>query len=145
MAPEILKKLEKYESGKSQELEKIEELSQAIAQLTTESQLTREWFTSQLQLFWEKVKNRDDQLGTAMQILLDHTKSVGERLEILMKIDRAATLPETTPTLPTFPDFPDDEPSNKHPAEEELVNESSNKRRKIGRLSRTDSNRLKNI
>ena len=76
MAPEILKKLESYESGKSQLLERIEELSQAIARLTAENRSTREWFKTRLELLWESTSKWDEAIGEAMKGILEHAEEM---------------------------------------------------------------------
>ena len=102
MTPE---KLESYESGKS--LEKIEELSQAIARLTAENRSTRGWFKTRLQLLWESISDRDDAIAESMKGLLEHAEEMsrhiglretGDKLDALLKVP----LPPPTSTLDTF-------------------------------------------
>jgi hypothetical protein len=158
LAPEVLKKLENYESGRSHLLEKIEDLSQAIDRLTAENRSTREWFKTRLQLLWESTSRRDEAIGKAMKGILDHAeemsrhvglREIGTKLEALLKVPADAnpcqtlippipltetsTLPKTTPkpTTPTAAHvFPEVEQSKKREAEEELY--EGNKRRKVG-------------
>lgn len=156
LAPEILKKLESYESGKSHLLERIEELSQAIARLTAENRSTREWFKTRLQLLWESTSKRDEAIGESMKSILEHAEEMsrhiglrdtGEKLEALLKDPRTftliatPTLPLTLPADPTptlaatpkatpTPTTPTDKPSSKRPADESPG--ESNKRRKVG-------------
>ena len=110
--PEILKKLESYESGYRQQLEKMEELSQAIAQLSSENRSTREWFQTRLKLVWESASNRDEAIVEAMKNILEHAeemtryfalREVGEKIEALLKdhpIASAAEIPPTATPLP---------------------------------------------
>jgi hypothetical protein len=161
LAPEVLKKLENYESGRSHLLERIEELSQAIDRLTAENRSTREWFKTRLQLLWESTSRRDEAIGKAMKGILEHAdemsrqvglREIGTKLEALLKVPADAnpcqTLiplipladPSTTrPTLPKTTPKPTT-PTAAHVPEveqsnkrpaEEEVNEGT-KRRKLG-------------
>jgi len=80
LAPEILKKLEDYESSKCAQLEKIEELSQAIDRITAENRSTREWFGTRLRLLWEHNAKRDEKIGVAMHGILQHAKETAQHL-----------------------------------------------------------------
>ncbi|KAF8809992.1 hypothetical protein BYT27DRAFT_7092814 [Phlegmacium glaucopus] len=95
LAPEILKKLEDYESGRCQQLEKIEELSQAITRLTAENKSTRAWFESQLKLLWDHANKHDETVRACM-------RKVGEQAgEMSQQVDKPAaisSMPATTPT-----------------------------------------------
>jgi septation ring formation regulator EzrA len=149
LAPEILKKLELYESGKSQLLEKIEELSQAIDRLAAENRSTREWFMSRIELLWESTSKRDEIIGESMKHILEHAQEMsrhiglretGEKLEALFKVPLAVTsssalpvaTPKATTPTPTLRATPKSTtpPSGKRPAEEEIPGES--KRRRVG-------------
>ncbi|KAF8799922.1 hypothetical protein BYT27DRAFT_7217436 [Phlegmacium glaucopus] len=98
LAPEILKKLEDYELGRCQQLEKIEELSQAIAQLTAENKSTRAWFKSQLKLLWDHASKHDETVRAGM-------RKVGEQAgEMSQQVEKPATIssmPATTLTPQT--------------------------------------------
>jgi hypothetical protein len=149
LAPEVLKKLEIYESRNSHILERIEELSQAIARLAAENRSTREWFTSRLQLLWEKADQRDVAVADALKSILDHAKEMsahvglrefGEKLDALTfalngPVDPALPIPSTLlPSSPTTSPADPGEPVSpvgvpKRPAEDDI---ESRKRRKIG-------------
>jgi hypothetical protein len=158
LAPDIFKKLESYESGASQLLEKIEEQSQAIARLTAENRSTREWFKTRLELLYESTSKRDEAIAESMKGILEHVEEMsrhiglrqaGEKLEALLNAPtlavpiptlsslpniRAAT-PKTTstPKTPTQTAEPSDtaQPSNKRTADE-IHDSSETKRRKVG-------------
>ena len=105
LAPEVLKKLENYESGRSLLLEKIEELSQAIARLAAENRSTREWFMSRLQMLWESASQRDATTAEALNNILEHAlemsrhfglRDIGEKLEALIKVPESDVDPRQT-------------------------------------------------
>jgi hypothetical protein len=104
LAPEVLKKLENNESGRSLLLEKIEdlsqakkieELSQAIARLTAEGRSTRELFISMLQSVWESISQRGARTSDALENILQHAvemsrhddlRGFAEKLEALVRV-----------------------------------------------------------
>lgn len=151
--------MDSYESGNSELLEKIEELSQAIARLTAENRSTREWFMTRFQLLWESASKRDEAIGESMKSFLGHAEEMsrqiglretGEKLEALLKVPTPTpAIPVSTlPTVPTLPlpasraatpktaltpmTTPTGEPSSKRSADEDLG--ESKKRRKVGEL-----------
>jgi hypothetical protein len=110
LAPEILKKLEDYESSKCAQLEKIEELSQAIDRITAENRSTREWFGTRLRLLWEHNAKRDEKIGVAMHGILQHAKETaqhlglreaGERVEALLSSPARVWDAEPVPNIVT--------------------------------------------
>lgn len=113
MAPEIIKKLEDYESSKSAQLEKIEEMSQAIARLTAENRSTRVWVESRMNHMWDQIDKRDLRIGVVMKKILEHAeetsqhlglREAAERLEGLLKVPvrswDAQSVPTKTTSLP---------------------------------------------
>ena len=148
MAPEVLKKLENYESGRSHLLERIEELSQAIARLTAENRSTREWFMSRLQLLWENNTQRDGTTGEALESILEHAEEMsrhiglrefGEKLAAFLKdppdadVDpRQTLLPFATRPPPITPRPTASTAGDKRPAEvDEHEGHKTLKRRKL--------------
>jgi hypothetical protein len=141
LAPEVLKKLENYESGRSLLLERIEDLSQDIARLTAENRSTREWFMSRIQLLWESTGQRDATIAESLKSILEHgvemsrhfgLREFGEKLRALLKdpLDedpRQTRLPFTAKTTAA----PETEAKSKKRVPE-VVLESNNKRRKVG-------------
>jgi hypothetical protein len=151
LAPEVLKKLESYESGRSLLLERIEELSQAIDRLTVENRSTREWFKTRLQLLWQSTSQRDEAIGEAMKRILEHAEEMsrhvalretGEMLMALLKVPVDAHPPSPDLTSPTLPK-PTSSPTTpsatlvipgggKKRTSEEEGDSGSNKRSKVG-------------
>ena len=158
LAPDILKKLESYESGNSQLLEKIEEQSQAIVRLTAENRSTREWFKTRLELLWESSSNRDEAIAESMKAILTHAEEMslhvglrqaGEKLEALLKDSSRPAVPTSTPpavpgtlaeghaatpktTTPKTTPTRAADSSSKRPADETSDSGSKPKRRKVG-------------
>jgi hypothetical protein len=147
LGPEVLKKMESYESGRSVLLEKMEELAQALDRLTTENRSTREWFKTRLQLLWESCTRQDQAIAESMNGILKQSeemclhiglRNAGEKLEALLKVpadaSTSSTLPFTVPTSSTTAeaDFAMPDPPNKRPAPADEVPLVDNKRRKVG-------------
>ncbi|KAF8816190.1 hypothetical protein BYT27DRAFT_7248499 [Phlegmacium glaucopus] len=98
LAPKILKKLEDYESGRCQQLEKIEELSQAIARLTEENKSTRAWFESQLKLLWDHTSKHNKTVRAGMRKVREQAGDMSQQAE---KPATISSMPATTPTPQT--------------------------------------------
>jgi hypothetical protein len=112
LAPEIVKRLEDYESGRCQQLEKIEELSQAVARLTAENKSTRVWLESQLKLLWDHTSRNDEMVGAARKVgdqavatssmpttlQAVATSSMPTTPQAVATSSMPTTLPATTPT-----------------------------------------------
>ncbi|KAF8814961.1 hypothetical protein BYT27DRAFT_7219071 [Phlegmacium glaucopus] len=113
--PNILKKLEDYESAASEQNEKIEELSQTVARLTQENRTTREWFDNRLKLLWETTNTWDENIGAAMRAIFEQVEETsqhvalhetGEKLDALLKVvglpheDSIAKPSAPTPAFP---------------------------------------------
>jgi hypothetical protein len=149
LAPDVLKKMESFESGRSVLLERIEEMSQAIGRLTSENRSTREWFKAQLQLLWETTSRRDEVIVDAMKGILEQAeetsrrfdlRDTGDKLMAMLSVppaDHHRSPPSLAPPIPssstptaTAPDVPDGESSNKRVADDEPI-EPDNKRRKL--------------
>jgi hypothetical protein len=95
LAPDVLTKLENYESGRSLLLERIEELSQAIARLAAENRSMREWFMSRLQVLWENASQRDATTAETLKAILEHAvemsrhvdlRNFGEKMEAFLQV-----------------------------------------------------------
>ncbi|KAF8799291.1 hypothetical protein BYT27DRAFT_7217923 [Phlegmacium glaucopus] len=95
--PDILKKLEDYESATSKQNEKIEQLSQTVARLTQENRTTWEWFDTHLKLLWETTNTRDENIGAAMRAIFEQVEETSrhvalretrEKLNALLKVVR---------------------------------------------------------
>jgi hypothetical protein len=105
--PENLKKFENYHLERCQQLEKNDELHQAIARLTSENQSTREWLDTRIEegiaratsdlreLFDTKIEEQSQ----IITLLKSENRSIGERVQLLEGLN----------TQRTFPDFPSDD------------------------------------
>ena len=155
--PEVLKKMEEtqerleqsYETGKSEMLERVEELSQELARVSAENQSTRAWFRTRLQSLWDNNDRRDEATGNALKHIVDNSvcqhvcclREFGEKLDLFFKDSpgRAQTplalttrlSPPRTTSPPTTPTAVLDEASKKRPAEDNDDSEAK-KRRKVG-------------
>jgi hypothetical protein len=155
LAPEVLKKLESYESRGSLLFEKMEELTEAFACLAAENRSTREWFASRIQVLYQIIGDRDEAAVEALKSILEqaeemtrlsHVQELGEKLEgLLLKIQdvnsppmpilsSTSTNPSPPRTMPPIvvpvPVFPEGgESSNKRPPSED--GSESRKRRKV--------------
>jgi len=110
LAPEIIKKLEDYELSKSAQLEKIEEMSQAIARLTAENRSIRQWVDGRIHVMWDQINRRDERIGIAMKKVLEHAEEMSRHLglrEAAEQLEGLLTVPvrswdaQSLPTKPT--------------------------------------------
>lgn len=140
-APEIMKKLENYESGRSLLLEKMEGLSQDIARLTTENRSTREWLMNRLQLVWESAEQRDETTSEALKNIWEFAGEItrhiglrefGEKLEALHKLPPMVDSRQTTLPFALSSTHPSQALSSKKRTTAQVDDGTVAKRRKLG-------------
>jgi transcription termination factor NusB len=140
LAPEVLKRMESFESGSSVLLEKLDEMAQAVDRQSSEIRSAKEWFKGRFQLLSE---NHDEKMLKVMKGIKDNAAKMDAILKLTPADHRRSQSPlslappipqRSTPTATAsvVPDSerPVGELSNKRLADDEPI-EPENKRRKL--------------